>query len=97
MSTRALQDQLGDNWCWGCGPLNEYGLQIKSYWAEDGAVCMWDPKPYHAAGPKRILNGGIIATVIDCHCVCTAIAAAYQSEGRGIGTTPAIWYATGSL
>jgi hypothetical protein len=27
---------------------------------------------------KNVVNGGIIATVIDCHCVCTAITAAYR-------------------
>ena len=77
--------------------MNAYGLRIKSYWSGDEAVCTWDPKPYHTAGPKHVLNGGIIATVIDCHCICTAIAAAYRAEGREIGTEPMIWYATGSL
>ena len=49
------------------------------------------------AGPMHILNGGIIATIIDCHCICTAIAAAYRAEGRAMNTEPFIWYATGSL
>ncbi len=97
MDESAFQEQLSENHCWGCGVLNGYGLQIKSYWAGDEAVCSWHPKPYHMAGPKHVLNGGIIATVIDCHCICTAIAAAYRAEGRAIGTEPAIWYATGSL
>jgi acyl-coenzyme A thioesterase PaaI-like protein len=44
-----------------------------------------------------VLNGGIIATIIDCHCVCTAIADAYRREGRAIGAEPPIWYATASL
>jgi predicted thioesterase len=34
---------------------------------------------------------------MDCHSICTAIAAAYRQEGREIGTEPYIWYATGSL
>jgi len=49
------------------------------------------------AGPKHVLNGGIIASVIDCHSVCTAIAAAYRAENREIGTEPSFWYVTGSL
>jgi len=93
----AFQEQLSGNHCWGCGSLNAYGLQIKSHWSGHEAVCTWDPKPYHTAGPKHVLNGGIIATVIDCHCICTAIAAAYRAEGRKIGMEPTIWYATGSL
>ncbi|MFQ5944451.1 MAG: PaaI family thioesterase, partial [Anaerolineales bacterium] len=73
------------------------GLQIKSYWSGDEAVCTWQPEEHHMAGPSHILNGGIIATVIDCHCICTAIAAAYRAEGRAMNTEPSIWYATASL
>jgi acyl-coenzyme A thioesterase PaaI-like protein len=94
---QTFQDNIPGNYCWGCGRINEHGLQIKSYWSGDEAVCTWRPKPYHAAGPRHILNGGIIATIIDCHCVCTAIAAAYRAEGREIGTEPLIWYVTQSL
>ena len=47
--------------------------------------------------PQHFLNGGIIATLLDCHGVCTAIANAYQREQRGVGTEPEIWYATASL
>lgn len=93
----AIQDQLPHNHCWGCGPQNAQGLHIKSYWQGDAAICTFRPQPYHAAGPTHVLNGGIIATLIDCHAVCTAIAAAYQAEGRPLGSEPLIWYVTGSL
>lgn len=43
------------------------------------------------------MNGGIIATLIDCHSICTAMAAAYFDEGRDIGTEPARFFATGTL
>jgi len=85
------------NYCWGCGTDNEHGLQLKSYWVGDETVGRWEPKPHHAAGPSRILNGGIIATLIDCHSICTAIAAAYRAEGRALETEPLIWYVTASL
>ena len=97
MTKHAFQDKIGKNHCWGCGNLNEHGLQIKSYWDGDGSVCTWQPAAHHMAGPKHILNGGIIATIIDCHCVCTAIAAAYKSEDREIDSEPPIWYATVAL
>jgi acyl-coenzyme A thioesterase PaaI-like protein len=97
MSKAAFQEQINGNHCWGCGGLNEHGLKIKSYWSGDEAVCTWQPQEYHCAAPKDILNGGIIATLMDCHSICTAIAAAYRKEGREIGTEPCIWYATGSL
>lgn len=49
--------------------------------------------------PHDIVNGGIIAAVIDCHSVCTAIADAYRRAGRyaGDGKRPLLWYATASL
>ena len=49
--------------------------------------------------PADIVNGGIIATVIDCHSVCTAISDAYKRAGRyaGDGKRPLLWYATASL
>lgn len=98
MNQRPIQDQFRkNNYCWGCGRLNNHGLQLKSYWAGDEAVATWQPRSYHAAGPPDVLNGGIIATIIDCHSACTAMAAAYQAEGREIGTEPHIWCATASL
>lgn len=96
--TPAFQDQIPDNLCFGCGPGNVNGLRIKSVWASNGeSVCTYQPEPHHAAGPPQFVNGGIIATLIDCHAVCTAIAFAYESEGREIGSDPPIWYATASL
>ncbi|MDA0770775.1 MAG: PaaI family thioesterase [Chloroflexi bacterium] len=94
---RAFQDMMADNHCWGCGAENDAGLQIKSFWDGDAAVCGFQPKIHHMAGPPHVLNGGIISTVIDCHCIWTSIAAAYRSEGREIGQGERIWYATGSL
>lgn len=94
----AFQDEICDNHCFGCGPANDRGLQIKSRWSgPDEATCVFSPEDHHNAGPPQILNGGIIATLIDCHCVCTAIAEAYRREGRAIGTGEPIWYATGNL
>jgi len=93
----AIQDRIPHNHCFGCGPLNEHGLGIKSYPDGDGTVCTFHPSPHHMAGPTHVLNGGIIATVVDCHCICTAIADAYRAAGREIGTEPLIWCVTASL
>ena len=93
----AFQDQIPGNGCYGCGPHNDQGLRLKSHWEGEESVAAFMPEPFHAAGPSHVLNGGIIATVIDCHGVCTAIAEAYRREGRAIGSAPEIWYATGSL
>lgn len=97
MSSHAFQDQMDGNFCFGCGADNPDGLQIKSFWEGDEALCLFQPQPHHAAGPRHVLNGGIIATIIDCHTVCTAMADAYRREGREVGAPPDLWYATGSL
>ena len=83
--------------CFGCGADNPDGLQLKSSWQGDHVVAVWTPHPEHAAGPKHILNGGIIATLLDCHGVCTAIADRYRGQGREIGSDPEIWCATASM
>src|SRR5262249_4514364 len=92
MQGRAIQDQLGgDNYCFGCGPQNPDGLQIKSYWEGEETVCRFEARPAFAAGPRQLLNGGIIATLIDCHSGCTAMALAYRAEGRPLGSDPPLW------
>jgi acyl-coenzyme A thioesterase PaaI-like protein len=98
MEQVAIQDQWPEQvrFCWGCGGKNEHGLRIKSYWDGDETVCTWHPKEHHIAFPG-FLNGGIIATIIDCHSINTACAAAYRAAGREIGTEPHLAYATGSL
>ena len=84
------------NVCFGCGNENPDGLQIKSYWEGDEAVCVWNSQEkYH--GWRNILNGGILATLIDCHCMGTAMAAACRAEDRDLGSDPEYRYATGTL
>ena len=64
----SIQDQyFPDLPCFGCGPSNERGLQLKSFLADDGLVrAEFTPWPEHDNG-LGYLNGGIIATVLDCH------------------------------
>jgi acyl-coenzyme A thioesterase PaaI-like protein len=97
MSSIAFQDQIPDNLCYGCGPSNRDGLRIKSYWEGDESICIYQPERHHSAGPPQFLNGGIIATLIDCHSLCTAIANAYRIEKRPIGSDPHIWCVTANL
>ena len=95
--TEAFQDLMKHNLCFGCGAANASGLQIKSFWDGEESVCTFQPAVHHMAGPRHVVNGGIISMIVDCHAVCTAIADAYKQEGRAIGSAPMIWYATGSL
>jgi acyl-coenzyme A thioesterase PaaI-like protein len=93
----AFQDLGSVRHCHGCGADNERGLRIKSYWDGDEAVCDWRPESHHCGGSKEIVNGGIIASLIDCHGLNLAIARAYRDEGRAIGSSPGISYVTGNL
>lgn len=98
MTRKAIQEYYEDLYshCYGCGRLNEFGLQIKSYWESDEAVCHFMPKTYHTAFPG-IVYGGLIASLIDCHSVGTAAAAAYRAENREMDSKPAHRYVTASL
>ncbi|NND64371.1 MAG: hypothetical protein HKM24_00265, partial [Gammaproteobacteria bacterium] len=41
-SAKSLQDTYGfANICFGCGPSNEKGLQIKSFVDDNELVCEW--------------------------------------------------------
>jgi len=93
----AIQDQIPGNHCYGCGPENPLGMQIKSHWDGDESVCVYQPRPEQSAGPEQFLYGGTIASLIDCHCIGTAIANCYRREGREIGEGEEIWYVTGRL
>jgi len=94
---RAFQDQGSVLHCFGCGADNAMGLQIKSTWDGDEAVCVWKPRPHQCGGRKEIVYGGILASVMDCHSVNLAIAHAYRREGREIGSAPRIFYVTAKL
>ena len=68
----------------------------KSFWDGDEGVCIWQPQPYHQAWPG-IVNGGILATLIDCHSACTATATACRAEHRPLNSLPVIPFVTASL
>ena len=64
----SLQDRYApNNRCFGCGAKNEKGLRIKSFPRDGEVVCEFRPQPHHEAFPG-ILNGGIIGSLLDCHC-----------------------------
>lgn len=98
MVGKAFQDFYPDNfsYCYGCGRLNELGLQVKSYWDGEEAVATFVPRPYHIAIPGFVY-GGLIASLIDCHSTGTAAAAAYRAENRPMDSQPALRFLTASL
>ncbi|MBU2611734.1 MAG: PaaI family thioesterase [Chloroflexi bacterium] len=98
MEQKAFQDYYPDPLahCYGCGKLNEFGHQIKSYWEGEESVCHFMPQPYHIAIPGYVY-GGLIASLIDCHGTGTAAAAAYRAENRAMDSEPAFRFLTASL
>lgn len=69
---KSLQETYApNNRCYGCGPANEKGLQIRSFEQGDALICDWTPQPHHLAFEGAV-NGGILGSILDCHSNWTA-------------------------
>ncbi|WP_336360561.1 PaaI family thioesterase [Haladaptatus sp. ZSTT2] len=93
----AVQDSWPELTCYGCGPANHHGFQLKSYEDGEALVATVHPDTQYNAGFAQVLYGGYIASVIDCHAMWTAMTAAYRAEGRPLGSQPRIVCVTGRL
>lgn len=82
--------------CYGCGRLNEQGLQIKSYAEGEESVARFRPQPYHTAIPGYVY-GGLVASLVDCHATGSASIAAHRAEGTVPQAGEAHRYVTASL
>lgn len=98
MSSPAFQDSYPESFahCYGCGYMNETGLQIKTCWEGDETVTRFTPRPEHTATPGFVY-GGLVASLIDCHGTGSAAGAAYRAAGKEAGDGPAQRYVTASL
>lgn len=93
--TESIQDRyFAELSCFGCGPKNPKGLQLKSFAAEDGSVrATFQPWPEHDNG-LGFLNGGIIATVLDCHSAAAVVVASMRA---GLVPDGTLQYVTAEL
>lgn len=66
--------------CFGCGPANDKGLKIKSFLAGEFVIRKFDPLAHRSNG-GGVLNGGIIATLLDCHSGATVLARSIHDSG----------------
>jgi len=84
MEQLALQDHYGDEFahCYGCGRLNEDGMQVKSYWDGDETVLHFTAEPKFSGGVPGNVYGGLIASLMDCHGAATASAAKAREENK---------------
>ena len=72
MSEKSIQETYAPKLaCFGCGPANEKGLHIRSFPNGEEVVADFQPEAYQEAFPG-VLSGGIIGTLLDCHCNWTA-------------------------
>ena len=99
MTLKAFQDYYPDDYahCYGCGRLNAHGLKIKSYWDGEESVCRFTPRHYYTGGFPDYLYGGLIASLIDCHCAGTASAAKAREDGVDPEDQPLERFVTASL
>ena len=89
MNEKPIQDYYPDEVaiCYGCGRNNPKGLRIETRWDGEEGICRFTPEPHHTAFPGFVY-GGLVASLINCHSMGTAIAAAYRADGRDPGTAP---------
>jgi len=95
---KAFQDYYPDELaqCYGCGRLNPQGHHLRSFWEGDESVARFTPQPHHMAVPGFV-NGGLLASLVDCHATGTAAAAAERAAGRALGVGPIRRFVTASL
>ena len=81
----SIQESLyPDLTCFGCGHANPDGFHLRSYRDDLFTVATFTPRPEHDNG-FGFLNGGIIATVLDCH---TAAVVMWEADRRGWESEP---------
>ena len=98
MTQMAAQDAYPDDMaqCYGCGRLNHEGYQLKTRWDGEETLTIFTPRPYHTAMPGFV-NGGLLASLIDCHGTGSGALAAYRAAGREVGSEPAFRFVTAGL
>ena len=85
----SLQDRYApNNHCFGCGPVNDKGLRIKSRPTggdNSELIAEFVPEKHHEAFDGMV-NGGILGALLDCHSNWTA--AYHLMKLRGLDTPP---------
>ncbi len=85
-SSPSLQERFAPSLaCFGCGPANPQGLRIRSREEGELIVADWEAAEHHQAFPN-VVSGGIIGTLLDCHCNWTA--AYHLMKVRGLDSPP---------
>lgn len=92
----SIQQRLyPDLTCFGCGPANSKGLQLRSYGHPGGPTATFRPWPEHDNG-LGFLNGGIISTLLDCHSAAAVLLEADERDWTALSDVP-LPYVTAGL
>lgn len=84
--------------CYGCGPANDDGFQLKSYLSEGGdrLEATFEPDATYNSGAPNVMYGGLVASLIDCQSMWTAITFAHLAAERPL-TDDLLMYVTAEL
>jgi len=81
-SAMALQDLSPTHiaTCFGCGRANPSGFRLRSFFnqADPSEFLCWMTPNKHHCGYPGMMNGGILATIADCHSMAAARASKMQ-------------------
>jgi acyl-coenzyme A thioesterase PaaI-like protein len=80
-----------------CGLPYLQDLHLRAEWDGQTGKGYFTAQPHHSGGAKGWVYGGLIASMIDCHSIATAIAFTRQVEGRHRSTQPEVQYVTRRL
>lgn len=96
---RAVQDTWPALTCWGCGPANPEGLRLRSYASPDGRTlaATFRPRSAFDSGWAGVAYGGLLASLVDCNSIWTAMVARNRADGLPPDAPPAVRYVTSRL
>lgn len=94
----AVQDFYPDDFahCFGCGRLNPVGHHLRTLVEGDETVSRFTPSTHDMALPGFVY-GGLLASLLDCHGMATASAAALREACVEVGAAPSPRYVTARL
>lgn len=98
MKLKGIQDYYAPDMahCYGCGRLNDKGLQIKTRWDGDQTLSTYTPREEHTAIPGFVY-GGLLASLIDCHGTGSGALAYAKEHNIELKEYNAPRFVTGSL
>ncbi len=80
-----------------CGLPYLQDLHLRAEWDGKAGKGYFTTQSHHSGGAEGWVYGGLIASMIDCHSIATAIASTCQAEGREPSAQPKIQYVTRRL